>query len=1386
MKIFRKFISLILTAAFVFLNNQPALAENIKPLINLSYIFDYGSEQTVEGFLTSDEKGSYIINLPYYGNVKLNAVCEEGFFANITYSQAKNLISKSGNTTASMIATVTVSDGNNNEYLYTVTFNFENVYATLTGADDAENMTVNNASWIEKDGYMDIETENENEYAVLKHCQTDSLRFINYGAKVEKLEANSAYIYEAKINMYTINTVNSNSNLTVYPFLFSGINAAYMKYWYKDDTSNTYCMNNSGKPQISASRDTWHDIKTVIYTDENGKVTNQESFFNEESAEMTKYQAPVNADRVLAFAVQNKSYVEDKTPVLAIDDVYFYKTVFANVSKILINDEEAVYNRESDAYEIKTSAGNLNLNLETNISLKSLEISSDGGANYSALDKENILVTVNEGETKKFVFRLTTNSDVVSYCDLIIKTTDNDVSVMPAKNGAKSIVSMTFDDGDYETAVFLDEMFEKYSLKGTCAVIAKNMMYSGGANEYKWGTLVQKGRIDFASHSFSHMILPDTSYSGYETYKENLTEENFEKEIMYSKKYLEKTYDTDVLMYCAPDTTLAKDAVEYIKNNNIYYAIRGAGTSGGRKINPSGDDWYYLHQMSFGDLKDQLDSIIENNNWVVTIEHGIKTDGQKASAEQIFLSLSQKQQQSDVWVASANEAIKYIYEKQNCVVSAVNSNEDIVVSLDFNDECTLDKNVFNYPLTVKVKIPSDWSEAYVMQNGVCKKADILTDENYNYVYANIIPSDGKAIVCKSEENESPLKYLSCSADDCENAVNGFTTSDLGGSYTVTVPYNTKKVSIKAVASSGYMVSVNNADLTAGETSAYVKVTAPNGKEYIYTLKIKTQKALAHLIDAQDGEYFNYGTSAVMGKGMWDVSSDENYVRYPGKDVFVFTYTGASCQIRTAPSNTYEKSTVLDENAEYVFKTSIKIFPATNLPYTRMVMLTGGSILLFNTDANQTDNTKVNMQVGITNRQNFKISTGGWHDIKVVMHTDDTAKIIKETYFLDDEKIAEITENSPVPFDSFIAYNSATNSEIANGSELYIIDDIELYKLKNIQTIKKIYSDINVSANNANIIASVNGGDDESWQDTYSSSFEIGDVINLKASASESGYSFLFWKDLNNNAVVSYDEAYSFTVGTSKNLAAVYIKDDANYVTFKNPNNIIVAQGESGNIYVPQNPYIYGYKFDGWYDLNEKADLGAGEIVNVEKNTVFNSRFTKNNNVYTIIADGQTGSYLYNDKVTVTAKDENEDGEFAYWECGGNIVSYDKTYSFLACSDLTLNSVYGVKIQTDNILVMANPVMADETKIAFFAERNINSSNEVIETGILLSDEEVFDITNAKIKAVAKSTANKGQFTIRKGDVNFGETWHAKAYAIYRSVDGSVNIIYSNRVSKTID
>ena len=63
--------------------------------------------------------------------------------------------------------------------------------------------------------------------------------------------------------------------------------------------------------------------------------------------------------------------------------------------------------------------------------------------------------------------------------------------------------------------------------------------------------------------------------------------------------------------------------------------------------------------------------------------------------------------------------------------------------------------------------------------------------------------------------------------------------------------------------------------------------------------------------------------------------------------------------------------------------------------------------------------------------------------------------------------------------------------------------------------------------------------------------------------------------------------------------------------------------------------------------------------------------------------------------------------------------------------------------------------------------------------------ENLSVESAAIKAVAKGKAQKGQFTVRKAKVSAGETWHARAYVIYRDADKNAQTIYSNEVSMTV-
>lgn len=294
---------------------------------------------------------------------------------------------------------------------------------------------------------------------------------------------------------------------------------------------------------------------------------------------------------------------------------------------------------------------------------------------------------------------------------------------------------------------------------------------------------------------------------------------------------------------------------------------------------------------------------------------------------------------------------------------------------------------------------------------------------------------------------------------------------------------------------------------------------------------------------------------------------------------------------------------------------------------------------------------------------------------------------------------------------------------------------------------------------------------------------VGKTITLKSIGDQT---FMYWKDMSSGRIISYDEEFNFTVGTNREIAAIYAPKDSVYITFKNINDAVSAEGEADLLTTPQNPYLYGYEFAGWYTDGKKTDLKAGDKITVGKNTVYTAGFVKNPKQYTITVDGSENKYFYNDMVSVNAKTDKDGKIFAYWMRDGQIVSYDAQYSFYVSSSSELVSVYGENAENKSILTAANPVMAEDTKIAFFAERNIKADYKIIETGMLLGKTENLSLeTNGVIKAAAKNTKNTGQFTIRKANVKSGETWYAKAYAICKDENENIVTLYSNEVYMSV-
>lgn len=132
------------------------------------------------------------------------------------------------------------------------------------------------------------------------------------------------------------------------------------------------------------------------------------------------------------------------------------------------------------------------------------------------------------------------------------------------------------------------------------------------------------------------------------------------------------------------------------------------------------------------------------------------------------------------------------------------------------------------------------------------------------------------------------------------------------------------------------------------------------------------------------------------------------------------------------------------------------------------------------------------------------------------------------------------------------------------------------------------------------------------------------------------------------------------------------------------------------------------------------------------------------------------------------------------------MSYDSNgYTFYVSGDTTVEAVYGQQEEmSDVLIVMSEPVLIGTDKIAFFAERNLDSRYTVIESGILIANNSGLTTDSYTYRAIAKNNANAGQFTVRKANVKSGETWYGRAYVIY-SDGAEIYTEYSNEVSLNV-
>lgn len=341
--------------------------------------------------------------------------------------------------------------------------------------------------------------------------------------------------------------------------------------------------------------------------------------------------------------------------------------------------------------------------------------------------------------------------------------------IMPVYGARKAIVSLTFDDAVYPSALVVEKLCEKYGMKASMMMWCSRIGARGSdyADAETWAELFAKGYLEPQSHSMTHMDLRSNTENG----AANQSEENYKSEIVDSKTLLEDLFpEYDFLTYAIPFGSMSADAAAVAAKT--YYASRGVSSGAVQSLDPGfgtgNGTWGKLYspgvvkkdsngnvvseaeQLAY--LKTWVDNTVAEGGWYVPFIHKVGdvsgTEMTYNVINEFFSYIDKYQEAGDVWVSTFSDAVKYVRERQNTEVSVSYRAGNVYLNLAMADKTAdgldLPESVFNHPLTVKVEVPESYDTVHYLLDGKLITADTFKDGDATYVYVDAIPN-GNAV-----------------------------------------------------------------------------------------------------------------------------------------------------------------------------------------------------------------------------------------------------------------------------------------------------------------------------------------------------------------------------------------------------------------------------------------------------------------------------------------------------------------------------------------------------------------------------------------------------------------------------------------------------------------
>ncbi|MGO8837599.1 MAG: polysaccharide deacetylase family protein [Limisphaerales bacterium] len=307
-------------------------------------------------------------------------------------------------------------------------------------------------------------------------------------------------------------------------------------------------------------------------------------------------------------------------------------------------------------------------------------------------------------------------------------------------------VSYTFDDGCSNQFAVAIPMFDARGFKLTLfsVVGATSGMFPGWPKLQK----AAAGGHEIASHTLTHPNLGQLSDSQQTTeLKDSQAAINAN---ISGQKCLTLAYP-----YCVE----ANEAL----TGQYYIAAR---TCSGRIVPATPANFMDISSFVCGsqgsvrttqDFNHQANDAVAANGWCVFLLHGIDNDGGYSPVSTATLQGSidyMSANRDKFWVETFGNVARYILERNAASVRETSSRDDSI-TLQVTDN--LAGSIFNYPITLRRPLPTNWPAAVVSQNHQPVSAQIVDIASKKYVMFDVVPDGGDVIISKTASRQTPAK-----------------------------------------------------------------------------------------------------------------------------------------------------------------------------------------------------------------------------------------------------------------------------------------------------------------------------------------------------------------------------------------------------------------------------------------------------------------------------------------------------------------------------------------------------------------------------------------------------------------------------------------------------